>query len=175
MEKIKFSESYFTSNSFLNSLLFSVTWLSSDSGSSWLWITFSLKHFAETFQTKSLFTVIFSVYWFSKHCLHYTFIRSVFCISHNLLKRKKFQKSYQKVCHFIRRLKRCLREGRHLRHIIFLKQHFALPILSYHVSRNIELTPLLYSTNIPFLSAFCSTFHTCTMSKGRLIYWDLDP
>ena len=120
MEKTKFPEIYFVSNSFLKSLLFSVAWLSSDSGSSRFWITFSLKHFAETFQAKLLFTVIFSVYWLRKHCL-----------------------------------------------LCFLKQYFPLPIRSYHVSRNIELTPLLYSTNIPFLSAFCSTFHTCTMSKGR--------
>ena len=167
IEKIKFPESYFASSSFLKPLLFSVTWLSSDSGSYWLWITFSFKHFAETFQTKSLFTFIFSVYWFRKHCLHYTFTCSVLCISHGLLKRKKFQKSYQKVCDFIRTLRRCLREGRHLWHKIFLKQYFPLLMLSYHVSRNIELTPLLYRTNILFLSAFRSTFHTFTMSKGR--------
>ena len=100
------------------------------------------------------------MYWFRKHCLHYTFTCSVLCISHSLLKRKKFQKSYQKVCDFIRRLKRCLREGRHLWHKIFLKQYFPLLILSYHVSRNIELTPLLYRTNILFLSAF-STLSPC--------------
>ena len=50
-----------------------------------------------------------------------------------------------------------------------------MPILSYHVSRNIELTPLLYSTNIPLLSAFCNTFHSCTTSKDRQISRHLDP
>ena len=69
IEKINFPESYFVSNSFLKSLLFSVISLFSDSGSSWLWVTFSLKHFEKTFQTKSLLTAIFSVYWFRKHCL----------------------------------------------------------------------------------------------------------
>ena len=79
---------------------------------------FSLKHFAETFQTKSLFKAIFSVYWFRKHCLHYTFMYSVLCISQNLLKRKKFQKGLrnfvkvcEKICDFIRRLKKKF-EGR---------------------------------------------------------------
>ena len=96
IEKIKFPESDFASNSFLKSLLFSVTWLSSDSGSSWLWITFSLKHFTETFQTKSLFTVIFSMYWFRKHCLHYTFICSVLCLALTCWKEKNFRKAIRR-------------------------------------------------------------------------------
>ena len=38
--------------------------------------------------------------------------------------------------------------------------------LKYRTDSTIEQTPLLYSTKIPFLSAFCSTFH---------FSWVLDP
>ena len=112
----------------------------------------------------TVYSHLFS-YWFPKHCLHYTFIYSVFCIS-------QFQKSYLKVYHFIRRLKRCLREGRHLRHIIFLKQYFPLPILSFHVSWNIELTPL--SNRLHFFTAqkflFCRHFAALSTFPGFLTH-----